>query len=162
MADLTADSELKAQGNGKLFSAKIANAVTLYHHALVGIEGGYANHWADGANDVFGGIVVGGDTTLVSDAEALLGDTTPPTGRMVPRVRIEEAAILVGLDSITGASAQTTEGDLVYCGTSNTDDMTTDSSGMTHPIGFIDEWRSTTDVDVKLLTRAEMLAQATA
>ena len=166
MADLTADSELTTQGNGALFSAPIADAITLYHGAIVGIEGGYANHWADGAADVLGGILVGGDTTLVSDAEALLGDITPPTGRTVPRVRIEEGAIITGLDSVLnaagGAIAQTDVGGIVYCATSNTDDITMATTGATHPIGFIDDFVSATNVDIKLFTRAEMNAQALA
>ena len=166
MADLTADSELKTQGNGALFSAPIADAVTLYHGALVGLEAGYANHWADGAGDTFGGVVVGGDTTLVSDAEALLGDITPPTGRVVPRVRVEEGAILVGLDSVLnpagGAVTQEHVGDIVYCSTSNTDDMTMASTGNTHPVGIIDDFRTATDLDVQLFTRATMKAQSLA
>jgi hypothetical protein len=166
MADLSADLEVTTQGNGELFTAVIADAVTLYHGCLVGIEGGYANHWADGANDVLGGILVGGETTLVSDAEALLGDITPATGRTAPRVRIEEGAILTGLDGVLNASdgalTIANVGDIVYCPSSNVADMTLNSSGHTHPVGFVDDFRSATDVDVKLFTRAEQLAQITA
>lgn len=166
MADLTADYPLQAQGDYEIFTAIIADAVTLYHGALVGIEGGYANHWADGAADTFGGYVLGGDTTLVNDQPALLGDITPPTGRTAARVRIAEGAILTGLKGLLGpgggAVVQADVGKPVYCPTSNPEDMTMVVTGANHVIGVLDDFRSATDVDVRLLTRAEMTAQKVA
>jgi hypothetical protein len=70
--------------------------------------------------------------------------------------------VLMHLDSVGDTPSQAKVGDLVYCGTSNTDDMTLDSTGRTHPIGILWFYRSATDVDVKLFTPAEMLVQATA
>lgn len=160
MADLAAHTIIKTRPRAGRDSFVIADTITLYVGALVGLEGGYLNHWADGANDVFMGVVLGGDDR--GKDGILLGETSdvPP-----PEARVNtEGVVLMHLDSV---AAQTTLseanlGDLVYCGTSNTDDMTLVSSGRNHPIGWIVRFRSATDVDVQLFTPSEMLAQATA
>jgi len=164
MADLAAHLVLETKPGptvpGQL-SAPIADAVTLYAGALVGLEGGYANHWADGANDVFAGIVVNGDIDA-STTNVYLGDITPAAGLVTPEVSIATGVTLMHLDSVGDTPTQAKVGDLVYCNTSNVADMTLNASGMTHPIGWLSRFRSATDVDVTLFTPSEMLAQATA
>lgn len=160
MADLAASVVHKTQARGRN-AAQIANGVTLYEGALVGLEAGYLNHWADGANDVFWGVLLGPGIGLAVGA-ALTGNTsaTPP-----PEGQVDTSGVvLMHLDSVAGQVATTiaNQGDLVYCATSNTDDMTLVASGHTHPIGWISRWRATDDIDVQLFTPAEMLAQATA
>lgn len=158
MADLAANVIHKTQPRAGRHSFPVANGVTVYAGQLVGIEGGYANHWADGANDVFGGILLRGDDP--NHDGTLLGDTSASP---IPEVTIDCSGVtLMHLDSVGGTPTQAKVGDLVYCGTSNTDDITLDSSGRNHPIGWLSRYRSATDVDVTLFTPEEMLAQATA
>jgi hypothetical protein len=122
------------------------------------MEAGYLNHWADGANDVFAGIMLGGDDRAGDGI--LIGETddTPDPHGFVDT----SGVVLMHLDSVGDTPTQAKVGDLVYCSTSNTDDMTLESSGATHPIGYMIRFRTATDVDVQLFTPAEMLAQATA
>ena len=159
MADLAASTIHKTQPRSGYNAYPIADGITLYPGALVALEGGYLNHYADGANDVFVGIVLG-DAVGISPGGALTGDTTASP---VPEARVDQSGVtLMHLASVTAASAQSNVGDLVYCSTSNTDDMTLTEAGRTHPVGYLSKFRSATDVDVTLFTPAEMLAQATA
>lgn len=159
MADPSARTIHKTSPRGGTGAYKIANGVTLFEGALVSLEGGYLNFWADGANDVFLGIVTG-PALGISPGGALTGDTS---ATVVPEARVDISGVtLMHLDSVGNITDETDQGDLVYSQFGNTDDMTTDATGRTHPIGYIERVRSTTDVDVTLFTPAEMLAQATA
>lgn len=158
MADTAANVYPTSQRDDGTNAWPIANGITMYHGMLVGLEGGYANHWADGANDVFAGLCVGGDAR--ANDGVLTGNTsdTPP-----PEAHVDTSGlILEHMDSVAGTPAQAKVGDLVYCGSSNIDDLTLNSSGRNHPIGILWRYRSATDVDVKLFTPQGMLAQATA
>src|SRR5210317_817122 len=159
MVDVTARKTLATKSRSGRSAYPIANGVTLYEGALVGLEGGYLNHWADGANDVFVGIVLG-DALGVSPGAALTGDTS---GTPVPEARVDDSGVtLLGLDSVDGTPTAAKVGDVVYCTTSNTDDLTLTAGALNHPVGFMSAFRSATDVDVTLFTTAEHLAQATA
>ena len=160
MADLAANSFIETRPRAGRDAGRIADGVTLYAGALVGLESGLVNHWADGANDVFLGIVLGGDDRAGDGI--IIGETSDT---LPPEAHIDTSGVvLMHLDSVAGQGATTiaNQGDLVYCATSNPDDMTLVSSGHTHPIGFVLRWRATDDIDVQLFTPAEMLAQATA
>ena len=141
-------------------SYPIANGVTLYPGQLIGIAGGYANAWADGAAEVFAGVCLG-DAMGISPGAALLGNTgvTP-----LPSVRIDESGVtLMRLAAVAGTPTQAKVGDLVYAADSNSLTAITLTIGaLNHPIGYMSKFRSATDVDVTLFTPAEMLAQATA
>jgi hypothetical protein len=159
MADLAASTIHKTQPRSGYNAYPIADGITLYPGALVALEGGYLNHYADGATDVFVGIVLG-DAVGISPGGALTGDTTASP---VPEARVDQSGVtLMHLASVAGTPTQAKVGDLVYCSTSNTDDMTLTEVGRTHPVGYLSKFRSATDVDVTLFTPAEMLAQATA
>jgi len=157
MADVTARATRRSHPAGGVMSAPIADGVTVYEGMLVALEAGYANHWADGANDVFAGVLLGGDDR--ANDGILLGETADSP---VPEARIDISGVTLMHLDILGTPTQAVVGDLVYCGTSNPADMTTNSSGRTHPIGWLSRFRSATDVDVTLFTPSEMLAQATA
>ncbi len=164
MADLGANRVHKTQPRSGYNSYPIADGVILYPGALVSLEGGYLNHWADGANDVFLGILLG-DATGISPGAALTGDTDAPTqlGTPVPEGRVDQSGVtLMHLDSVGGTPAQANVGDLVYSPDSDTDNLTLTIGALNHPIGYLSKFRSATDVDVTLFTPAEMLAQATA
>jgi hypothetical protein len=161
MADLGADRIHATKTRAGTEAFPIANGETLYVGALVALEGGYLNHYADGANDVFVGIVTGPGIGI-SPGGALLGNTG---GTPVPQARVDCSGVtLVGLASVAGSPDATKVGDLVYCADSDTDNMTlaADSSGGDHPIGYMSRFGSASDVDVTLFTPTEMLSQATA
>lgn len=162
MADRTTNKfiEMRAGPNsGNTKSYPIADGVTVAIGTLVQLEAGYLNHWDDGAIsdlDTFVGIVVGGDS--YNKDGIIIGETTPTNNRSVPRARVAMGQILVGLDSVNGPVAQTSVGLLVYCSDSDTDNMDVQSSGNTNAIGWVNEFRSTTDIDVRLFTPEEFLA----
>lgn len=159
MADLGANRVHKTSPRSGVNSYPIANGVTLYPGALVSLEGGYLNHWADGAADVFAGICLG-DALGISPGDGLVGDTSATP---IPEARVDESGVtLMHLDSVGDTPAQSKVGDLVYSADSDTDSLTLDATGRTHPIGYLSRFRTATDVDVTLFTPAEMLAQATA
>ena len=162
MADVTARKTLATKTRSGRSAYPIADGVTLYEGALVGLEGGYLNHWDDGAADVFVGIVLG-DALGVSPGAALTGDTSATP---VPEARVDDSGVtLLGLDSVGGTPTAAKVGDIVYATTSNTDDLTLDATAggvADYPVGFLSGFRSATDVDVTLFTTAEFLAQATA
>ena len=111
MADVTARKTLATKTRSGRSAYPIANGVTLYEGALVGLEGGYLNHWADGANDVFVGIVLG-DALGVSPGAALTGDTSATP---VPEARVDDSGVtLLGLDSVGGTPTAAKVGDIVY------------------------------------------------
>lgn len=149
----------KTQPRSGYNSYPIANGVTLTPGDLVSLEGGYLNLWADGANDVFVGIVLG-DAMGISPGGALTGDTTASP---IPEARCDESGVtLMHLSSVGGTPTQANVGDLVYSADENVDSITLTIGALNHPIGYMSKFRSATDVDVTLFTPAEMLAQATA
>jgi hypothetical protein len=154
MADVTVKVVHKTSNGNHTMVAPIADGVTLYEGQLIGLEGGYANLWADGANDVFAGVLIGGNNEATFGTYK--GDTSASP---LPQARIDcSGVVLEHLDSVGDTPSQAKVGDLVYCGSSNTDDMTLESSGRTNAIGILWFYRSSTDVDVKLFTPAEALA----
>ena len=159
MADLAVDRIFATKTRSGRESFPIANGVTLPVGALVALEGGYLNHYADGANDVFVGIVLGPGMGI-SPGAAITGNTS---GTPVPEARVDCSGVtLVGLSSVGGSPDATKVGDLVYSADSDTDSMTLDDTGRTHPIGYMARFGSASDVDVTLFTPTEMLSQATA
>lgn len=136
----------------------IADGITVYEGMLCGVEGGYLNHWADGASDVFAGLLLNGESR--ADTGVLIGETSDS---IPPRAWVNmEPIILTGLSSVGNTPTQAKVGDYVYCGTSNPDDMTLESSGRNHPIGWLCDFRSATDVDVCIFGINLHLVQAIA
>lgn len=155
MADLTANADVAWAAPSAEHSVEIENAVTLYTHALVGYQSGRLNHWADGAADRFLGLLLRpNDDTLVGNTSAT---PIPPQG-----VVRSDGITLRNLASVGNITDETDQGTAVYCGTSNTDDLTTDSTGRTHVIGYVRRVGSTTDVDVTLYSAGEAHAHAQA
>jgi len=155
MADLAANAIPKSQPRSGYNAYPIANGVTLYPGALVSLEGGYLNHWADGANDVFAGVCLG-DAIGISPGAALLGNTgaTP-----VPEARVDQSgATIMHVAALGGTPTQAKVGDYVYCADSNSANMTLSATGATNPIGYLSKYRSATDCDVTLFTPEEFLA----
>ena len=136
----------------------IADGVTVYNGQLVQVEGGYANHWDDSAagTDRFAGLATNADS--YNNDGTWLGEITPTLNRAVPRVVVDEGTIITGFDSMEGTSAITDIGALVYCPDSDLDSATLQSSGNTNVIGVVEDWRSTTDLDIRLFTMMEWLA----
>ena len=158
MADLGANDYTQVTAaRGATKSYIIANGVTLYIGELVQLESGYANKWDDSA-DYFLGVVVGFVTPGATGALAVLGNQTT-----YPLVVVDVSGlILEHLDSVGGTVSQAVVGTLVYGTSSNTDDLTMESSGRTDPIGVLDDYVSGTDVNVRLFSNMEFMAQQTA
>jgi len=156
MADLGAAVQHVTRNRAGRSSLPIANTVTLYEGALLGIEGGYLNHWADGAADVFAGVCLGPSVGIAA-AAAMLGNTSATP---VPEASFDDSGVtLMHLDSVGGTPTQAKVGDIVYSTSSNTDDMSLTAVTTTdNPIGWMSRWRSATDLDVTLFTPSEFLA----
>jgi len=162
MADLAAHTIHETRPRAGRDSYPITDGVTAYAGMLVGIQGGHANHWADGATDVFAGLAIGGDDRAGDGV--LTGETSDSPD---PQLHVNTGGdTLMHLASVgeipSGTVTQSDVGDVVYATSSNVTDITISSSGRSHPIGYIIRFRSATDVDVQLFTPTEMLAQATA
>jgi hypothetical protein len=161
MADATSNNDAQTiESRGPVDSFVIADGVTLYKKTLVSLEGGYLNHWADGANDQFAGVLKDGDIRDYTTG-AITGETSdspPPEGYVYT-----DGVTLMHLDSVLGPDGgnvgQDDVGKFVYCSTSNPDDLTLVSTGATHPVGILKRFRSATDVDVKLFSMMEAAAQ---
>ncbi len=158
MSDLAVTQIPVSRPRGGRDAAPMADGVTLYAGALVALESGFVNHWADGANDVFMGILLGGKDRARDGV--LIGETDDSPD---PEAYVNTSGVtLMHLDSVADTPSQAKVGDYIYCSTSNTDDMTLESSGATHPIGLLTRFRTTTDVDVTLFSMMEHASQAIA
>jgi hypothetical protein len=158
MADLAKNLSTLQYRKPGLLHGPMADGITLFHGMLVGIESGYLNHWADGANDVFAGILILGDDRAWDGV--LTGETSDT---LVPQASVDTSGlILEHLASLGGTPTQAKVGDYVYSATSNPDDLTLDNTSRNHPVGFLCYYRSATDCDVQLFSIGEHLAQVLA
>jgi len=155
MADRTTTKIIETRPSAGRDSFPIADGVTVAAGTLVQLEAGFLNHWDDSAsNDVFVGIVIGGEDRAGDGI--IIGETSDTPD---PRAFVDTSGvILMHLDSINGTPSQAKVGDLIYCDDSDTDNMDLQASGNTNAIGVLWEFRSTTDCDVKLFTPAEYIA----
>ena len=158
MADVTAHTILETRPRSGRDAFPITDGVTAYAGMLVGIQGGHANHWADGANDVFAGLSLGGDDRAGDGI--LTGETSDSPD---PQLFVDTSGVtLMHLTTVDNTPTQAAVGDYVYCESSNTDDIDMLSTLHTSPIGWLIRYRTASDVDVQLVTPTEFLAQATA
>ncbi len=162
MSDVSAHTLIKTRPRAGRDSFVITNAVTVYAGTLIQLSSGFADHWDDaGAGSTFMGMAQSGDSAASTD-QSWLGDTSGAPSPD-PEVGVDTSGVVLQhLASINGTPAQAKVGDLVYAGTSNTDDMDLQASGNTDPVGWLIRYRSTTDCDVQLFTPTEFLAQQTA
>ena len=154
MADQAVDVIHKTRASDRQ-SGPITNAVTLYEGALVGFQGGYVNHFANGATDVFAGICLGPGIGIDPGA-ALLGATSSTP---IPEVRIDTSGVtLMHLASVDGTPSQAKVGNVVYAHSSNVEDLDlTADTTIYEPVGWLSYFRSTTDVDVTLFSASEYI-----
>lgn len=157
MADLAATKIVQTKPRAGVSRIVMADGVSFFPGMLVGIEGGYANHWADGANDVFAGVLMNGDSrTFDGVLTGATGDDRPPAAHVDT-----SGVTLTGL-SVGGSPVATNVGDVVYSADSDPASITIDATGRTHPIGYLSAYHGATDQEVTLFTPTEALAQATA
>ena len=158
MADAAAKIVYKTRPRSGRDAYIIADGVTVYEGMLVGIAAGYANHWADAAADeVFAGILLGGDDRARDGI--IIGETsdTPP-----PECRVDTSGVVLMHLTIAGTPTQAKVGDPVYSADSAVASITLTIGALNHLIGHMIRYRSSTDVDVQLITPAEFMAQAVA
>jgi len=144
MADRSANKIYETMGADRV-PFPIANGVTLPVGTLVQEESGFANHY-DGTNTLLG-IVVGGEN-VNSDGEPV-GDTSLSPD---PAVYVDTSGpVIVGIP----VASATVAGVYVYCDDSDLDNATITQPTTDAPIGYILNFRSASDCDVKLFTAAE-------
>lgn len=143
MADLTVDYNY-VDANRNRVALKLTNAEVAFKGSLIGLSvtTGYAVSWADTAALEFMGIATTGVT----------GDTsaTPPK-----EVEVDCTGVIIKRINVTGTSAITHVGDLVYASTDNPADFTLTGTANTDPIAIVTRWYSSATCDVMLLTPAE-------
>lgn len=140
MSNLTASRNLATQAGSSIDirTGSAKNATTFYAGSflMLDISTGYIEKAADTANFVWMGICgrqkVGDTSSEPNDVEIICGPIT-----------------LLNY-AVTGASAVTNQGDLVYA----TDDqtLTTSATSNTKAIGYIAKWLTSTSCDVVLFS----------
>jgi hypothetical protein len=116
----------------------------IYDSALVDVDanGDLVAH-GDVAAQRFVGICEGGAITGNDAADLPV--------RAIVRV---DGPILEGVD-VTGVTDRANIGDLVWCADDNTATLSLTASALAGPVGRLWDWRSNTDMDVKLFTSME-------
>lgn len=148
MAALSANPSVpqRVQERSKTRTFVVKTSEVIYDSALVGTDlNGDLVAWEDVATTVFAGIAEGGATTG--------DDTATPPVRATVR---ESGVTLEGVD-VAGVSDRASINQVVYCATDNVADLTLTPTTNNFPIGFLLDWRSNTDMDVRLFTAAEYL-----
>jgi len=141
MADLTADFNYAEHHRGNQ-PRLLTNTLVVFKGSLLALDDstGYVVLHSDTAGDLFLGICVGGAT----------GNTT--TG---VEATIDETGATIKRINVTGVSAITHVGDLVYCATDNPADFKVAANTNVRACGKITRWYSAAVCDVRLFTPEE-------
>jgi hypothetical protein len=132
-------------------SVPIADTEVIYKGAYVAINtAGYAVNIADTTGFEPLGVVLSFDEQN-TDQETVTGDTS---ASVVPTVDVDIAMRVARKMSVTGATAQTNVGELVYATDENT--FTTSATSNIPAIGTIVKFHSSTVVDVLLYSHEQM------
>ncbi len=152
MAALTAASQrrIKPAGASIQRNFRVVNSDTIYFGAWVGLPGtsaltssrGYAVPYQDESTLIWLGHAAGASPGDVETNMSVIGDTSESP---VPEVVVDIGPLLFEQGTVTGVSAQTDVGDLVYA--SNDNDLTTTAS-YTPAVGRVVYWHSSTTADV--------------
>lgn len=159
MADRTTnDNNMVVEFDKGKYSFPIADGVTLGVGALVQLASGFLDHWDEAG--IFIGIVVSGEDTgkLTSESAGTLKGNTSLTPD--PRAYVDTSgAILTRQTSVAGTPTQAKVGDQIWSADSDADSITLSTTG-NESIGRLWDFRSSTDVDIKLFpaSRAASLA----
>ena len=139
-------NKIRATRNPGANSYKIADGVKIYAGALVGLNTntGYLDKWQDNAYFVFLG--------LANNNAAVVGETSDSP---MPECLVNEEGVVLTNVSVTGVTAVTNTGDLVYATDDNT--LTLSANVHVYAIGKIVRWISSTYCDVQLFTPNEYL-----
>ena len=145
MADPTFNQTLEGRpGAGERRSYVVANGVTIYGGALVGVlASGYAGYWNNIATTRAVGVAQGEVTGNTSATPA-------------PRVEVSHGDEVVA--DVAGADDIGDVGALVYSQDGNITSLTL-TPATSQPIGIITEWESATRQYVRLFTPAELEAK---
>lgn len=161
MAALTATLVRKLRSGSRKQSFPIANAVTLYQGSYVAINtSGYVTTYAGAAIDTSRAAVIVGFVQphpYPADLDqSLKGDTalTP-----VPEATVETAEHILEQVAVTGVTAQSDVGKLVYLN-SNDNDLTLTRPQNALALGVIDRWHTSTTSDVRVFSYETRLALA--
>lgn len=154
MTALAAATNLKTSERGKTDTFVVKNSQALYHGGLVGLDAnGVLVPWDDTAvTNRFLGIFDAFEPALTSGAATTTGNTSA-TPAVRGRVRTG-GETLRGVD-VAGVTARANIGEPVYGTTDNHTDLTLTPTAFVKPIGRLVDFRSTSDMDVKLFTPDE-------
>lgn len=123
--------------NNSTFDIEATNTSVFYRGTFVMYSSttGYAVVPADTSGFLWGGVC----------QRTVTGDTSASP---VPKVEIVQGPMILRYFDVTGASAVTDQGDLVYCTDNFT--LTKSSTSNTKAVGEIIKWYTSTKCDVKL------------
>lgn len=147
-------ANVEAPGN-RLLSVPIAAGVTIFDGALVAVANGGANdgrliNWDDTVTAVanfFLGLARVTETTGIpaTEGEAKTGDTLG-----AEESGVDVSGVIIKSETITGLTAATQLGDLVFASDENTFDMAATAGG--NPIGYIVRFVRALFGDIKLFS----------
>lgn len=141
---------IKGAVRGKTRSFVVKNAQALYVNGLVGIDSnGLLVPWADTAGIKFLGTFVEFDRSGVTQ-----GDTSasPPV-----RGVVDISGQYLREVDVAGVTARANIGDLVYCADDNPATLSTTATTNVRAVGWLADFRSTSDMDVQLFDAAEYI-----
>lgn len=150
MADLSASITRAVKGAAGL-AAEVANSVQTYAGAWAGLRGpdhATTQGYLDGFDDEKGMIFLGGhlDSQVLGDTTA----TIPPENRLNVEPKVYPQA------TVTGVASRGDIGKVVYLTDNNTLTLTRPTLGT--PVGYVNEWSSSTTCDVMMLGTAAQAA----
>lgn len=162
MANLTMDVQLKLKedpGARCPRSFQITNALQLYTGSYVRLASGRLTQY-DGAT---GSVIVGYVEAPTRDVSITSGSTTvaPLLGNTsatpVPEAQVETGSHILNKYAVTGVTAITDVGSLVYLA-SDDNVLTLTQPNASKPLGWITRWYATTSCDVYVMSWAERRA----
>jgi hypothetical protein len=148
MGALSTDT-IRLVAGAKTLSLKIANGSQLYVGSFASVLAGYAQPFAGAAGEMLvGRTLPSPDPSLPTTSPfQLKGNTSPAAGIPVPEATIcTEGEVLKNV-AVTGVSAQTSVGAIVYLNSTDNDlTLTRPARGV--PFGCVTRWYSSTSCDV--------------
>ena len=164
MANLTMNRQLNLKnfpGASRGQSFQITDALQLYTGSYVFLSSGRLTQY-DGAT---GSVIVGYVEAPTRDVSIVSGSTTTTVAPLlgetsatpIAEAQVETGAHILNKYSVTGVTAATDVGTLVYLA-SDDNLLTTTQPNASKPLGWITRWYSTTYCDVYVMSWAERRA----
>lgn len=135
-------------------SYKVANGVTIYTGALVGLNAsGYLDNWDNEAGMLFKGLAIGGNPGINGSGANESSVTGNTSATRPPEMLVDESGKILKSQTVTGVSAQGDESDKVFASDENTFTLTPTTN--VKAVATVQRWHSSTTADIKLMTPGE-------